>query len=334
MSEGKAKRPTLKEIMFRSTIYNRHEARRAKTLLNKDDTRPALLRVLAPRTPSAATRRSKAPSVESYVQPVMIQEESVFTLHDTPNANAATLPRQSSVATSVMASIFGAVFSEAVYGARCLSAASPFASSRIAVVGPPQVVVHPEYATLMMQQQSMLSAPQARPGFFQGLSHAQLASRAAPVAVLFGVKSSMEHLLTSDTNKAPPAAISILSAAAAGGFLGGLRSVIPSRLSSTGLSVMGREMTGATLYFTAYDGVKHILVNKQDRAALNPLATILAGALAGVVYDTVRYLGQYAVDAPLAPTQSRSIATLVLRSAPSHALLFLGYESMLRATRP
>jgi len=60
----------------------------------------------------------------------------------------------------------------------------------------------------------------------------------------------------------------------------------------------------------------------KDKDSFNPFATAAAGATAGVVYDAVR------VCQTTKPTQS--LATIMLRSAPSHALLFLGYEATLR----
>lgn len=103
----------------------------------------------------------------------------------------------------------------------------------------------------------------------------------------------------------------------AGGVLGSIRCLVPS----TRGSVVGREMAGATLYFTVYDAAKHLLANGQVDS-FNPFVTATAGAAAGVVYDTVRVCQ---ISQP-----TRSLANIMVRSAPSHALLFLGYEATLR----
>lgn len=282
-----------------------------------------------------------------------------------PNATRTPI-KQTSVMASMVAASVGAVLSEAAYGASCLQqASSPFASPRVTrtVPGQPRVVVSD--TSLMLQHTTKRSAPQF---LFQGsttggLSNIQLASRAAPFALLFGVKSSMEHLLINNSSSSndhgkkitpPAAAISILASATAGSVLGGLRSVvnITSRPSMTGSSVVGREIAGATLYFTVYDSVRHVLVNgnkssinndqqqhqqlKGASTALNPLATIAAGAVAGVLYDGIRICGQTAGKtspstlATSAAVPVPSFATVAIRAAPSHALLFLGYEATLR----
>jgi hypothetical protein len=201
------------------------------------------------------------------------------------------------------------------------------------VNGQPKIIWHPEHATLMMQ--SNFLSQEYRPGFFQGLSQAQLLSRAAPVAVLFGVKSAVEHMLTKDTTKTPLVAISIIASAVGGGFLGALRALLPSSMHSSGSSIIGREMAGATLYFTTYAGVKNLFMLKKtdpkDDNSLNPLATMTAGAVAGLMYDGVRSSSQFTnLETPLTRVQTRSIMHFLMRSAPSHALLFLGYEATLR----
>ena len=325
------KRLAIKDLMFRSTIYNRHEARRAKTLLRKGDTRPALLRILGPPAAMAAAASASAQNItvppqqsEVVQQPFMttaFEDDSVFSLYD---ANAdKPIQRPSSVFSSVIGATVGAAFSEAVYGARCLSQASPFAASRdmAATMGQPRLVMNPEQASLMMMMmpettatRPSASATAASSGMFQGVTKTQLASRAAPMALLFGVKSSVDHMLSSDA--APPAAISILSSAVAGGVLGSIRSLVPI----AGSSAVGREVAGVTLYFTVYDATKHLLA--KDQESFNPFATAAAGAAAGVVYDAVR------VCQITKPTQS--LANIMVRSAPSHALLFLGYEATLR----
>lgn len=341
-------------MMFRSTVYNRHEARRAKTLLRKGDRRPALLRVLGPpagvtaalvvNSKTSSSTRTKVLNqqldLQQQQQPHFASDDddSIFTKDDMPGSKTHQDTSRSSVMASMMAASFGAALSETVYGARCLRKSSPFASSRVTVAGQPRIVMT-EYASPMLQHttRSVTQQPGASPvgGLFQGVSNAQLASRAAPFALLFGVKSAMEHLLC-DAKKSPPAAISILSSATAGCAMGGLRSIAAYRMKSAGSSIVGREVAGATLYFSLYDGVKYLLVNEKERNALNPLATIVAGSLAGVVYDTVRAYGQQVTAiigeaaVPLANAQTRSLASLAVRSAPSHALLFVGFEATLR----
>mmetsp|Transcript_7497 Transcript_7497/g.14651 ORF Transcript_7497/g.14651 Transcript_7497/m.14651 type:complete len:347 (-) Transcript_7497:122-1162(-) len=317
------KRASIKDLLFRSTIYNRHEARRAKTLLRKGDTRPALLRILGPpaavtTVASASAQKITSPTQQSEAsqQPDVatpFEDESIFTVY---NANAdKPKQRPSSVSSSVMAASVGAAFSEAVYGARCLSQASPFVASRgvAASMWQPRLVMNPGQASLMMMMPETTAMKSSVPPF-PGVTKVQMAGRAAPMALLFGVKSSVEHLLSSDA--APPSAISILSSAVAGGILGSFRSLVPV----AGSSAVGREVAGATLYFTVYDATKHMLVKDQD--SFNPFATAAAGASAGVVYDAVR------VCQITKPAQS--LAAVMVRSAPSHALLFLGYEATLR----
>ena len=343
------RQPGLKELMFRSTIYNRHEARRAQTLLRKNDPRPAWLRVLVPSGAAAAIaaveQKSTAsstlatPQQQQQQQPVMVQDESVFSLHHgATEANMTSVQRQqqrhplpSSPSTAALAAAAGAVFSEAMYGARCLRQASPFATA-VSRVPTAHVTVNPEHAALTVQHTWRL-VPQQGSSTLGTVSHAQLLSRAAPVALLFGTKTAAEHVVLQNDQATPPAAISILSAAAAGTVLGSLRCVFLSN-PAVAMTVVGREVAGATLYFSAYDGARYLLVRggNMDHHALHPVATATAGALAGVVYDSVRVCRQLPLTAAATTTTTttRSLADVVVRSAPSHALLFLGYEATRR----
>lgn len=370
-----------KELLFRSTIYHRHEARRAQTLLRQGDTRPAFLRVLAPRAILVAAPTVETPPTTTAAAaqpPVLFEDSNVFTLHDVPSLSSATdtssgscslnyynnsVQTRTSVSSTVLAAVTGAVFSEVAYGARCLRQASPFtnaAATSTTAQPRPQVLLlasttasatTSEYAaTFMLQQQPQQSFAVGRQlsssssPLWQGLSYAQLVRRAAPVALLFGVKSTVEQQILQSTATSTTGAISVLSAAVAGAVLGGCRSLVTMK-PSTSFATVGRHVAGATLYFSTYEGIqyacrRHALLrnsssssSESTTSSWNPWTTITAGALAGVVYESILLCGSHvlAQHQPVATTAAaphRLLATaVVVRAAPSHALLFLGYEA-------
>ena len=126
---------------------------------------------------------------------------------------------------------------------------------------------------------------------------------------------------------------------------------LPSQPSPT---VVARHAVGATLYFSSYDMLKSCLLatnNNESHSNNNNtggmgsmLAIAISGATAGALYQsvllwnrhslvaaptTIGMLPTAAMGAPITTTTTITTARMVpamLRAAPAHALLFVGYE--------
>jgi hypothetical protein len=179
---------------------------------------------------------------------------------------------------------------------------------------------------VFLQGRHVASPPTLFPSF--QVSTSQIAARALSTSFLFGTKALVEHSLSQPINDGISLA-SLVSSAVAGGTLGLSKTLTGSQV------VWGREILGATMYFTSYETVKSMLHTQQgsDHNAHQPvkIAIATAGAVAGILYETVRMYGATATSLrslqPYAVPQVQSLASIALRAAPAHALLFLGYET-------
>jgi hypothetical protein len=165
------------------------------------------------------------------------------------------------------------------------------------------------------------------------VSTTQIAARALSTSFLFGTKTLVEHSLVGKPINDGISLASVVSSGVAGGALGLSKTLTGSRI------VWGREIFGATLYFTSYETVKSMLHTPQGRDnKTSKIAIATAGAVAGILYETVRMYGVTTTSLrslqPFAVPQAQSLSSIALRAAPAHALLFLGYETMLSLVAP
>jgi hypothetical protein len=343
----KRQRKSLTQLMSQSTIYQRNELRRTKTLALVDDPRPAAVRVLSglpgfrifihPYQP--AVKAVVGASVAAVPAALAFSQEDVFTAHHSendvnPDTKASSL---TGIAAVGFAAGAGGAFSELLSGRSAARPFSPFSlgptQTRAGIAAP---VLHQGGAASMafLQGRQVALPPTMIPSF--QVSTSQIAARALSASFLFGTKTLVEHSLGKPINDGISPA-SVVSSGVAGGALGLSKILTGSRV------VWGREILGATMYFTSYETVKSILHspqssdnNKTDQSGKIAIAT--AGAVAGIIYETVRRYGGTATSLrslqPYAVPQVQRFASIALRAAPAHALLFLGYETTLSLIAP
>jgi hypothetical protein len=338
LATDKSQRKSLMQLMSRSTIYQRNESRRAKTLALKDDPRPAAVRVLSglpgfrifihPYQPAEAT---VGISVSTVPTALAFSQENVFMAHHLEND---TNPNTSSPLTGIAAVCFaagvGGAFSELLCGRSAMKPFSPFGglcSPAHIQAGQISAVFHRDAATMTFLQRHVASPPSMIPSF--QVSASQIAARAMATSFLFGTKALVERGLGKSTSDGI-SLVSVVSSCAAGGALGLSQTLTGTRV------VWGREILGATVYFTSYETIKSVFSTPQasENKTYEPskIAIAIAGAIAGICYETVRIFGVTSPVRSLQPysvTQAQSLASIALRAAPAHALLFLGYEATL-----
>jgi hypothetical protein len=93
-------------------------------------------------------------------------------------------------------------------------------------------------------------------------------------------------------------------------------------LFSNAPRVYSREIAGAVVYFGTYERLKQALGGAQDNNASSTLFGVLvSGATAGVLYRSITFSWEQ--------QGMRGFAPAMVRAIPAHAILFLGYESIL-----
>ncbi|KAL7571975.1 hypothetical protein ACA910_001634 [Epithemia clementina (nom. ined.)] len=179
-----------------------------------------------------------------------------------------------------------------------------------------------------------------------------------PFFVLFGSQALVERRLLAleyggNTSTASPNAISIASLTASG-----VAGATVGLLQRGRRAMIGTEVIASIVYFGSYrllktaihgnSGDKNDNSNKGEDSVI---AIGIAGAMAGTLSELVRGLGATSsssasrfllmagADATVSPFAQRiivhqSLKSLVIRAAPAHALLFLGYEAALGMMSP
>jgi hypothetical protein len=342
---NKRQRKSLTELMSQSTIYQRNESRRSKTLALKDDPRPAAVRVLSGlpgfrifiRPYQPAVKAMVGASIAAVPTALLFSQEDVFTAHRSDNdANPDTVASSlAGIAAVGFAAGVGGAFSELLSGRSAAKPFSPFS------IGPTQTragITAPVFyqggaaSIAFLQGRQVASHPTMIPSF--QVSKSQIATRALSTSFLFGTKALVERSLGLPINDGISLA-SVVSSGVAGGAVGLFKTMTGSRV------VWGREILGATMYFTSYESVKSMLrtpIPQGSDKKTSKIAIATAGAVAGILYETVRIYGVTATSLrslqPYAVPQAQSLVPIALRAAPAHALLFLGYETTLSLLTP
>ena len=343
LATNKRQRKSLTELMSQSTIYQRNESRRAKTLALKDDPRPAAVRVLSGLPGFRIFIRPYQPVVKAMVGATVaavptaqvFSQEDVFTAHRSDNdGNPDTLASSlAGIAAVGFAAGVGGFFSEILSGRSIAKPFSPFSvgptQTRTGITAP--VLSQGGAASMaFLQGLQVASHPTMIPSL--QVSKSQIAARALSTSFLFGTKAFVERSLGLPINDGISLA-SVVSSGVAGGALGLSKTITSSRV------VWPREIVGATMYFTSYESVKSMLHTPQGRdKKTSNIAIATAGAVAGILYETVKIYGVTATSLrslqPYAVPQAQSLVPIALRAAPAHALLFLGYETTLSLVAP
>jgi hypothetical protein len=336
-------------MMNDSTIYHRHEVRRARTLALRDDPRPAPIRVL-----------SGLPGIRVFVPPyqpetkpnvlrqsskdvTFLKEAALFATDATlqqPNATVANAQLYDgaigNVLSVALAGAVGGAVAESFRGLRATNE-SPFANARYHTqVIPVLQEGNSSLAFFRAQQRGSLLAE-----YWVGKTIAPntlILRYGMSTGALFAFKAVMEHTLGGNSATGGMSYVSLASSGVAGAALGVVRH--GGRMNP---SMLGREAGAAAVYFTTYEGVKSLISNRNDETASH-LVVATAGGLAGIFYEGLltvtntaffknQSVSRMAIMATpfnaASSTTMRAPISSLWRAAPAHALLFLGYEATL-----
>jgi len=320
------------KLMSQSTIYNRNMARRRITATLQDDPRPPAIRVMSglpvfraifpPYVPKVNARLSSPPVSEPTPSDInmLLENGDICTFHSVTSSSRPT--RNGRLLPIAASSVVGGILSE-LYRCKGLTATrasattiSPF-SGRLIVLAPAGLQL------VGWHQPLPVPTPwRAMPVVLPGAVH---------MSLLFTMKEVIAgHLELQELSPSyqPVTMTTLVSSTIAGAFVSVVRALQPPQDSFLTASLSpsrGRQVLGATAYFTTYEALKAMLnplpAHSGETRQQTPWTTIaLAGAVAGSVYESILL-------------QSRSVgitsrwSQVVCRAAPTHALMFLGYEA-------
>lgn len=167
----------------------------------------------------------------------------------------------------------------------------------------------------------------SRPVFFSVLGQSrspvsQISLAASTTSLLFGTKVYLDH-----QQQVPTLFSSIIAGAASGTILGVASLFSPQPAVSSFSSTIARHAIAATCYFGAYDFAISLAPSTTSDGKHSTASIMTCGALAGCVHSTVHMVASSSTGIVEQSMLVRWMATS-LRAAPTHALVFWGYESL------
>ena len=361
------------DLLTKSTIYRRHEARLARSLALRDDPRPAPIRVMSglpglrivfrpyrPETKKNFDRLYTANQQRSptKVAPGAYSEETLFHQYSDAHDNSVVSESTGNITTNnytmntfaperilqaMVATGFSSGFAEYVFAYWKNNRTSHFASTST------------PFSNSNFSNNSTGVFPRAL-------------SVAMPTSLLFGSKVLLESILANQqkNENALFGADHILSSAFAGAVVGStqfalLRNMNPAQQMPTPsistmhqhhyntsglLHLMRRNVVAAVLYFSIYDGVSSLSTATKPSPNHDPLVhsssssankatldILLGGALAGVAHTAAMHSHRYGQYGSMI-WWSRVMLPAITRAAPIHAFVFYGYEKMKGYAQP
>jgi hypothetical protein len=286
-------------LMMQSTIYRRHEDRLARTYALREDPRPAVLRVLSGLPgfriivpPYQPDHQHAAQASAAPLQRIGVySEDTLFATITTEGATTTTTTTTSS--PSSVQTALQAMLATAICGGTAEFVFGSASHSSTPFKGGKHV-----YSPFLAHQGDSFGVHLLKRKHFPtpSMTGRQIALAASSTSILFGTKVWMDEQQSS----------SLLSSACAGALAG--------LLNAPSASLLARHVVAATLYFSVYERCK-----QETTGNNSPLGIATAGALAGCVHAAV-----------LTNTQLGWWRCLpaIMRAAPTHALIFTGYETM------
>lgn len=307
-------RKSFTAMLNQSTIYDRNEKRRMKTLALKDDPRPAAIRVLAnlpgirALIPVVNSQQASALTVQQQFESPRkdLGSDAIFCSHkELDNTANQTLLKQ--IPVVAIASGIGGIASQFYLAQDARRTISPFNGRPLVHYQQLYPIMQDGGHAALASVRHRLAEPETFIPLFNTISYAQAISAALPVTLLFTTKAVVENVFGGKQRENSLSTVSIAASAVAGGALALARSAMPGPRIHWAPQVLG-----ATLYFSIYETC--VSQNEQP----NKLAVAAAGALSGVVYEAVRRS---------AAAHGTLNGLMALRAAPAHALIFVGYET-------
>lgn len=330
--------------MNESTIYGRHEQRRAKTYALRDDPRPALARVASGLPLLNLVFLPYQPVKPSNDEPsISLDEIHGDTVYSNPLAPIDSSDQPSNeISRIIVASAFGGGTAHYLSISRSLmrSALSGVKSSSLHGITP----LHNDQGVLSFGRhldvvKTMTCEPVKRRGIVT------VASGAAAVSLLFGTRAMVANAVGADSSD-PLSKKFIVSSATSGAVIGTIYAPLKAVQSHTiwmrqalhsghqlslkeaasffhrtrGVTaivrslptVVGQHILGSTLFFSSYELLKTNVSSTDGPVSF--VAIGFSGGLAGAMYSGMTSGGKL---------------SSIFRAIPRSAILFVGYETVL-----
>lgn len=329
----KSKTSFISDLMNKSTIFDRNEERRRRTLALKDDRRPPAIRVLSGlpgfRIVFPPFDPSKAIPIQAKCYAKSLNDTQFYLYSEPAVVPLGSTHSSFRLGAIGLAAASGAGLSEILLGRRH-TPTSPFATAKIKYVERQVLPIFQDgaIAALAVKQNPIYSSTPSAPA----ISFPRIAIGACNASLLFGTKAAIQHMLNIESPLG-----TVLSSAAAG-VVHGLFQLLTADRRFT----LGREVAAVTAYFTSYESILSVLQHHQqtksceERSAFHSnVAVAVAGSCAGSLSVIVRGIAGASTaihPVPLLGCHFSLLRTtlVAMRAAPTHAIFFLTYENVLR----